>query len=222
MAVFSHLPVSCLDTACMYGIGIKKPNTIFSIKSWNLLLYIPITRYIPTEVTEKQNKTKLSCLQVLILWSIIIFYYRFTHGWHEEYNYVALNTNLNVTLKNITFGLRFKNEAAMYAFFKKEIIRLSCYSPYLIFGTRMFWKPGVGCSAARGVTAEICARRHAGGALGDLLTLLEKHSETKSPASIFKSREWNIHVLQRDIVAGAEPCLPAWAWERTAEFMCQP
>lgn len=124
-------------------------------------------------------------------------------------NIITLNTNLNVTLKNITFKLHFKNEAATYAFFKKEIARWSFFSPYLIFGTRTFWKPGVGYLSARGVTAEICARTHASGALGDLLTLLEKHSETKSPASIFKSREWNIHVLQRDIVAGAERTVPA-------------
>lgn len=38
-------------------------------------------------------------------------------------NIITLNTNLNVTLKNITFKLHFKNEAATYAFFKKEIAR---------------------------------------------------------------------------------------------------
>lgn len=62
--------------------------------------------------------------------------------------------------------------------------------PYLALRTQTSWNPGVSYLAVQEVITEIGAKPRASSILGDfLLTLLEKHSETKSPASIFKPRK---------------------------------
>lgn len=92
-----------------------------------------------------------------------------------------------------------KNSTARHGhFLRKEIINLLgfiagfgvVFFAYLVLRTQTLWKAGVSYLAVREVITEICANPRASGALGDfLLTSLKQHSETKSPASIFKSRK---------------------------------